>query len=192
LATTHRWHGWTGIVNLELVSGDRTPATVVVTQTKGGERRLDHSWAKSAGVLAQKVHIEADLTSQGTALHQVDPSVTYGTNLLTGVSGGSAETEAGVEVSMQGNVLYNYGTGPLFGFVTFTFPNGSTLATQMTGHASKSLFDQTTTFHARLIIIGGTGIYQAATGTGTFSGSRDGKIGSSVNSAFTISLRGQN
>jgi ABC-type branched-subunit amino acid transport system substrate-binding protein len=192
LATTHRWYGWTGIVNIELVSGDRTPATVVVTQTKGGELRLDHSWAKSAGVLAQKVHIEADLTSQGTALHQVDPSVTYGTNLLTGVSGGSAETEAGVEVSMQGNVLYNYGTGPLFGFVTFTFPNGSTLATQMTGHASKSLFDQTTTFHARLIIIGGTGIYQAATGTGTFSGSRDGKIGSSVNSAFTISLRGQN
>ncbi len=192
LATTHNWHGWTGVVNIDLVSGDRTPATVVVTQTRGGELRLDHSWAVAAGVLPRTIHVEANLASQGTNLHEVDPSISYGTNLLTGVSSGSAETETGVQVTMQGNVLYHYGTGPLFGFITFTFPDGSTLATQMTGRAKKNLFDQSTAFHAALVVIGGTGTFQAANGTGTFTGGRDGKIGSPVNATFTISLRGQN
>ncbi len=192
LATTHNWHGWTGMVNIELVSGDRTPATVVVTKTKGGELRLDHSWAATAGVLARTVHVEAKLTSNGTNLNKVDPSITYGTNELVGVSAGSAETTAGVQVNMQGNVVYNYGSGPLFGFVTFTFEDGSTLATQMDGQAKKNLFDQSTTFQAKLVVIGGTGTFQAANGTGTFTGSRDGQIGSPVNAMFTISLRGQN
>jgi hypothetical protein len=192
LGTTHNWHGWTGVVNLDLVTGDRIPATVVVTQTVGGELRLDHSWAVTAGILARTVHVEAELSSQGTALTEVNPSITYGTNVLTGTSGGSAATETGVNVTMQGNVRYNYGSGPLFGFVTFTFPDGSTLATQMTGAAHKDLFDQTTNFQASLDVIGGTGTFEAANGKGTFIGSRDGKIGSPVKATFTVALRGQN
>ncbi len=48
--TVNGWSGWTGYVTIEPLTGNRQPATVVVTSTDAkGQLRLDRSWAKAVG-----------------------------------------------------------------------------------------------------------------------------------------------
>jgi branched-chain amino acid transport system substrate-binding protein len=51
LGTVAGWSGWTGYVTLEASTGNRQPATVVVTTTNSkGELHVDRAWAKAVGV----------------------------------------------------------------------------------------------------------------------------------------------
>lgn len=43
------WNGWTGAVTIDAKTGNRTPATVVVTAVKDGQLRVDAAWAKAVG-----------------------------------------------------------------------------------------------------------------------------------------------
>ena len=102
---------------------------------------------------------------------------------------GSASVSGGaVDVEMIGNVDYTNGTGPFFGFVTFTWPDGSILSTTMDGGAQPAS-DGATSFAASLTVIGGTGRYANATGSGSFRGSRTGVVGSPVTSTFVLNPR---
>ncbi len=50
LATVSGWQGWTGTVNIEAKTGNREPATVVVTQvTSEGNFETSQAWAKAVG-----------------------------------------------------------------------------------------------------------------------------------------------
>ncbi len=50
LGTVNGWSGWTGYVTIEASTGNRQPATVVVTSTDlKGQLHLDRSWAKAVG-----------------------------------------------------------------------------------------------------------------------------------------------
>ena len=50
LGTVNGWSGWTGYVTIEASTGNRQPATVVVTSTDSkGQLHLDRSWAKAVG-----------------------------------------------------------------------------------------------------------------------------------------------
>jgi ABC-type branched-subunit amino acid transport system substrate-binding protein len=50
LGTVNGWSGWTGYVTIEASTGNRQPATVVVTSTDAqGQLRVDRSWAKAVG-----------------------------------------------------------------------------------------------------------------------------------------------
>jgi branched-chain amino acid transport system substrate-binding protein len=50
LGTVNGWSGWTGYVTIEASTGNRQPATVVVTATDAkGQLHLDQSWAKAVG-----------------------------------------------------------------------------------------------------------------------------------------------
>jgi len=64
------------------------------------------------------------LTTVGATGAQV-----YGWNQLAGT-----DPASGVSVAMLASVNYENGSGPFFGFVTFTFPDGSTLGVQMQGN----------------------------------------------------------
>lgn len=130
--------------------------------------------------------ITADLTSQGTTLTTVGAggSVTYGWNRLTGTATGASGP---VQVELLGNVAYDNGQGPFFGFVTFTFPDGSVLGTQIQGLATKDS-SGVTTFASTLGVLDGTGPYVGATGTGTFTGSRDAALGQPVKATFTMTV----
>ncbi len=88
---------------------------------------------------------------------------------------------------MLGNVAYTNGAGPFFGFVTFTWPDGSTIGVRMSGRAVPSA-QGTTSFSAPLNVLGGTGRYGAVKGTGLFTGSRSGVVGSPVESTFTLHI----
>ena len=51
LGKVHGWSGWTGYVTIEASTGNRQPATVVVTTTDAnGQLHVDRAWAKAAGV----------------------------------------------------------------------------------------------------------------------------------------------
>ena len=54
LGTVNGWSGWTGYVTTEASTGNRQPATVVVTTTDAkGQLHVDPSWAKAVGADAQ-------------------------------------------------------------------------------------------------------------------------------------------
>jgi hypothetical protein len=141
------------------------------------------------GATGTPLEVKADLDSRSRTLHTVgaDGSVTYGWNQLVGTASVDGQP---VGVEMLGNVNYVKGSGPIFGFVTYTFADGSTLGVQMQGAATASADGNETTFAATLGVLGGTGRYASATGTGIFTGSRQAALGTVVSSTFDLTIDG--
>jgi quercetin dioxygenase-like cupin family protein len=135
------------------------------------------------------LELQADLESQSRTLHTVgaDGSVTYGWNQLVGTATVDGQP---VGVEMLGNVSYVQGSGPLFGFITYTFADGSTLGVQMQGAAIATANGDDTSFAATLGVLGGTGRYATATGTGIFTGSRQAALGTTVAATFDLTIAG--
>lgn len=134
----------------------------------------------------RQLDISADLQSQSKLTRTVgaDNDRTYGWNDLVGTA--TVEGQH-VDVDLQGTVDYTKGSGPFGEFVTFTFADGSVLATRMQGVATAAT-DGSTTFAATMGIIGGTGTYANAVGTGVFTGSRTGALGAPVQATFALTL----
>lgn len=130
--------------------------------------------------------LRSELTSQMTQLTSVgaDASVTYGWNRLTGTA---TDPSGPVAVELLGNVAYDRGVGPFFGFITFTFADGSVLGTQVQGVATKDE-DGVTRFASTLGVLDGSGRYVGATGTGTFTGTRDAALGEPVRATFDLTI----
>jgi hypothetical protein len=141
------------------------------------------------GATGTPLQITAGLESQSRTLHTMgaDDSVVYGWNQLLGTA---TVDGAPVSVELLGNVSYVKGSGPIFGFVTFTFADGSTLGTQMQGAATASADGSETSFAATLGVLGGTGKYASATGTGIFTGSRQAALGTTVAATFDVTIAG--
>ena len=175
------WRGWTGFVSLAATTGNREPATVVLTEVKNGQ--LHEIGIPLSGETATKVTLSTELTSVQTNLHQVGTATTYGANHLVGT------TASGVSVDMLANVNYVAGSGRFYGSVTFTTPSGASLGLTLDGIAIKHA-DGSTSFTAPLKVIGGSGSLLRVSGIGQFSGSRTGALGSAVQSNFALELVG--
>lgn len=137
---------------------------------------------------AADLAVTVQLTSQNRVLHKVgvDDEKIYGWNQLTGTTQVGTEV---VSVEMLGEVDYVNGSGSFAGFVTFTFPDQSTLATRMTGGKAVAATDTTeATFSATLEVIDGTGRYLGAKGKGTFTGTRKDALGGDVVSDLSLDL----
>ena len=112
-------------------------------QEAGGDRDRLAARGRRAAVDAgraerdrdRRSQLQADLESQSRTLHTVgaDGSITYGWNQLVGTATVDGQP---VGVELLGNVSYVKGSGPIFGFVTYTFADGSTLGVQMQGAAT--------------------------------------------------------
>jgi quercetin dioxygenase-like cupin family protein len=141
------------------------------------------------GASGTPLHVTADLDSQSRNLHAAgaDGSVTYGWNQLVGTATVDGQP---VGVELLGNVSYVKGSGPIFGFVTCTFVDGSTLGVRFQGSGVASSNGDETTFAATLGVLGGTGRYASATGTGIFTGSRKAALGTTVASTFDLTITG--
>lgn len=138
------------------------------------------------------VAVTVEITSEEQRLTQVGPDeeVVYGWNRLVGSGEGTGAVGAGpVEIEMLGNVSYREGNGPFFGFVTFTFDDGATIAVRMDGEAEASADTSHASFSADLEVLGGTGRLASAAGTGTFAGERSEELGGAVESTFHLWLR---
>jgi quercetin dioxygenase-like cupin family protein len=141
------------------------------------------------GATGTTVHVATELESQSRMLRTVgaDGSVTYGWNQLTGTATVDGQP---VGVELLGNVSYVKGSGPIFGFVTYTFADGSTLGVQFQGAGTASANGTGTSFAATLGVLGGTGRYASATGSGIFNGSRTAALGSTVSATFDLTITG--
>lgn len=135
------------------------------------------------------VQFTVGLSSEGTTLRSLPGEVVYGWNHLVGSTEWGRRTAS---VEFLGSVDYVDGTGPFNGFVTFTRSDGTQLAVSATGWATTPP-DQTGTADARfggtLRVIGGSGPYAGAQGTGTMSGYRKAALGSPVVLTFSLTIQ---
>ncbi len=128
------------------------------------------------------------MTSAESKLLKVGPEAerTYGWNKLVGPT----STQLGdFDVEMLGNVDYLSGNGAFFGFLSFTAPSGDMFGMRMSGQATVNE-DGSSTLHADLNMIGGTGAYANVTGSGTFDGSREAVVGAPIEIDVKLALEG--
>ena len=129
-----------------------------------------------------------DLVSQGTTLTTLPGDITYGWNDLQGTTKWGGKN---ARVRFLGSVDYVDGTGPFGGFVTITRSDGTQLALSVSGWASTPSSEPGTanaTFAGTVRVIGGSGPYQGAVGTGTMSGYRKAALGSPVQLTFSVTV----
>jgi hypothetical protein len=154
-----------------------TTATSATTAAPGGS---DESTIR--------IEAPAELTSAESRLIKVGEGEkrTYGWNKLVG----STSTELGpFEVEMLGNVDYLEGNGPFFGFVTLTAPSGELLGLRMDGEASVGS-DGSTALEATFEVVGGTGQFVGAGGTGSLTGSRKAAVGAPIEIVIILDVSG--
>ena len=129
---------------------------------------------------------DVDLTSSGTTLETLPGDITYGWNDLRGPTRWG---KAAADMRFLGSVDYVSGTGPFGGFVTITRADGVKLALSVTGWATTPQDQAGTanaTFRGTVSVIGGSGPYAKATGTGTMQGYRKAALGSPVELTFSV------
>lgn len=131
-----------------------------------------------------RVALTVELFSQETRLTELGATVLYGWNRLTGTA---TDPSGPVAVEMQASVDYTSGSGPFSGFVTFTFADGAVIGTRMQGLATRGA-DGATQFASTVGVLGGTGRYAGATGTGTFTGTRTAGVGQPATLTFTLTV----
>jgi quercetin dioxygenase-like cupin family protein len=141
------------------------------------------------GATGTSIHLTADLESQSRSLFTAgaDDSVVYGWNRLAATAAVDGQP---VGVDVLAGVNYAAGSGPFSGFITFSFADGSTLGVAMNGGTQASPDTANAAFVATLGVVGGTGRYEAATGNGTFVGSRTAALGTRVAATFDLKVNG--
>ena len=149
----------------------------------------DSPAATPAAAQAQTVVFTVDLVSTGTTLHTLPGDITYGWNHLVGTTRWGNKAAS---VEFLGSVDYTSGTGPFGGFVTFTRSDGTQLAVNATGWATSPADQSGTadaTFAGSLQVIGGSGAYSGAQGSGRMTGFRKAALGSPVTLTFSITVQ---
>ena len=142
--------------------------------------------APAQAAKAKTLVFHVDLTSAGTTLETLPGEVTYGWNDLNGPTRWG---KSSAQMRFLGSVDYVDGTGPFGGFVTVTRADGVKLAFSVSGWATTPSDEKGTadaTFRGTLTVIGGTGPYAKATGTGTMQGYRKAALGSPVELSFSV------
>ena len=126
--------------------------------------------APAQAAKSKNLVFNVDLTSSGTTLETLPGEITYGWNDLRGPTRWGKKDAA---LRFLGSVDYVNGTGPFGGFVTVTRADGVKLAFSVSGWATTPADQEGTanaTFRGTVTVIGGTGPYAEATGTGTMEG----------------------
>jgi len=128
--------------------------------------------------------VVAKLTSQANDLHTVGPdaSQVFGWNLLTGTGTFLGEP---VEVRLQGSVEYLNGNGPFGGFLRIVAQDGSQIALQLNGQATRT---DITTFDGQMEFIGASGRFADLVAGGTFTGTRQAEVGAPVEAQVDLTV----
>lgn len=145
--------------------------------------------APAQAAKSKNLVFNVDLTSSGTTLETLPGEITYGWNDLRGPTRWGKKDAA---LRFLGSVDYVNGTGPFGGFVTVTRADGVKLAFSVSGWATTPADQEGTanaTFRGTVTVIGGTGPYARATGTGTMEGYRKAALGSPVELTFSVTVQ---
>ncbi|MEK9665242.1 MAG: hypothetical protein VW362_03820 [Candidatus Nanopelagicales bacterium] len=144
--------------------------------------------AASADNKAKTLTFKVDYVSTQTDLTTLPGDITYGWNHLVGPTRWGKKRAESV---FLGSVDYVNGSGGFGGFVTFTRSDGSRLSLSVDGWATSPDTPGTanTTFNGAVRVIGGSGAYAGARGSGTMTGYRKADLGSPVQLTFTLTVR---
>lgn len=117
-------------------------------------------------------------------VEHIDGTRAYGVTVLRGEA-----TANGTTLSLERISVYSYvnGSGPISGFLTVTWPGGSSVGLTVAGRTTAS--ETSSTIRGRMKVIAGTGDWAGVRGTGTLTGDRPGPIGTPVTYRFTLRLR---
>ena len=179
-----------GLASVALVAGCSTsnsnPSPSSSSSGSSGSTTASPSPSPSGGAV---VEFSADLSSQYSRLTTAGPSdsLVYGYTQLEGYSKINGKQ---VRVRMQGLVDYNEGSGPLTGFLTLRWSDGTELGMRQDGTATYDAAAKSTALKANLTVVGGTRQVGGTTGGGSFTGSRRSTSGSSIRIAVTLNLQG--
>ena len=134
---------------------------------------------------AKTLTFEVDLVSSGTTLETLPGDITYGWNDLGGPTRWGKRS---AQMRFLGSVDYVDGTGPFNGLVTIIRSDGTRLGLSVSGWATTPPEKGTAnaTFAGTVRVIGGSGAYAGATGTGTMRGYRKAALGSPVEMTFSL------
>ncbi|MEI8058430.1 MAG: hypothetical protein WCI29_13615 [Actinomycetes bacterium] len=134
-----------------------------------------------------EVTFSSSITSTEKHTTAVGP---HGEALYGSVLEGGPTTFDGQSATIDMNVLVDYvsGNGPFVGLMTITMADGSTLGFTMVGNTVASADTSDATFVSSLTVIGGTKMYENASGSGSWSGSRKHAFGTAVSMDATISF----
>jgi len=133
------------------------------------------------------VTFSVDVTSIAKDIKTVNNGAgTVGSNQLTGTTtvGSSSAT-----VEVLANVVYTNGSGPFFGLMAVTLADGSILTARMDGNAVLNSVTNVTAFDCKLSVVGGTGTYLNATGSGIFTGTRSTALGGAVHMDVQLNVK---
>lgn len=146
-----------------------------------------HAAADHRVTATQVLEFPVQLSSASSSITELPGGVTYGWNDLRAPTRWGSRA---ANLRLQGSVNYIDGTGPLGGFVTITRSDGTKLALSVTGYATKRSTDGSTRtkFLGVVEVIGGSGPYAKARGTGSVSGFRKSAPGSPVKLTFTVTV----
>jgi hypothetical protein len=134
----------------------------------------------------QTVTLRTVVSSAGSTLETLPGGVTYGWNDLRGSTRWAGRN---AQIRFLGDVDYRRGTGNFNGYVTVTRNDGARLAFRVVGWAeAKDPDTAETAFTGTIRILGGTGEYRGARGTGTMTGYRSAQLGSPVNMRFALTV----
>ena len=112
--------------------------------------------------------------------------VTYGRNHLRGTTRWGSRH---ARLDLMAVIEYVNGTGPFYGVVTVTRADGTTLAFNANSMALSAGPGTTdTTFAGNLTVLGGTGAFARATGSGTMTGYRKTELGGQVTLTFRLTV----
>ena len=131
---------------------------------------------------------KAQLMSAGTVLETLPGDITYGWNDLRGPTRWGKQDAT---LRFLASVNYVSGTGPFGGPVTITRADGTKLALSVNAWATTPSGQSGTanaTFRGTVTIIGGSGAYAGATGTGTLKGYRKAALGSPARFTFALTV----
>lgn len=137
-----------------------------------------------SSVSATNEVVVTELTSEANELYTVGPDGrrVFGWNLLTGPATFQGEP---VEVRLQGSVEYLDGNGPFGGFLRIVADDGSQIALQLNGQATKT---DITNFDGRMDFIGASGRYANLIAAGTFTGIREAEVGAPVEAQLDLTF----
>ncbi len=154
------------------------------TKAEAANEATTTTTAAAKHAAALRAPVQATSTESRLIKVGVDDARTYGWNKLVGPT----ETDLGpFDMEMLGNVDYEHGDGPFYGFIDLVAPSGDLIGIRMNGEATVR-DDGVTSLAADLEVIGGTGEFVRATGEGDMTGTRQAVVGAPIDIVIELGL----
>jgi hypothetical protein len=158
------------------VQAATAPAAISTAATPRGEAPQD----------VRHMTFTTQLRSVDSIIRTLPGGVTYGRNHLRGrTTWGNRHAN----IDFLAIVEYVNGSGPFYGVVTVTRADGSSIVFSANGASSSAGVGTTdSTFRGEATVLGGSGAFAGATGTGTMTGFRRAALGGEVRMTFRLTV----